>query len=147
MFLSIFIKKRNPNSTHSQRNTPLLFFPAHGKIIAWAGKNKSMGKYIIICNNVIQQTTASHTQTFYLLLHTLVTFSTLAKQVTRLFYISLQDLMIQCKNILLSNFTRITRSTNISNCLFCQCRNIRFGNTQIRKYQIRKMRKQLKNLL
>ena len=75
-------KKRNPNSTHSQRNTPLLFFPAHGKIIAWAGKNKSMGRYIIICNNVIQQTAASHIQTFYRLLHTLVSFSTLAKQVT-----------------------------------------------------------------
>ena len=57
-----------------------------------------------------------------------ITFSTLVKQVTRLFYISLQNLMIQCKNILLSNFTRITRSTNISDCLFCQCRNIRFGN-------------------
>ena len=147
MFLPIFIKNAILTVPILKGTPPLLFFPAHGKIIAWARKNKSMGRYIIICNNIIQQTTASHIQTFYRLLHTLVSFSTLAKQVTRLFYISLQDLMIQCKNILLSNFTRITRSTNISNCLFCQCRNIRFCNTQIRKYQIRKMRKQLKNLL
>ena len=115
MLFTYLHKNTNPTVPILKETPPLLFFPAHGKIIACPRKNKSMGRYIIICNNVIQHTIAGYIQTFYHLLHTLAIFITFLTHLLNksqvLFYISLQNLMIQCKNILLRNFTRISRST------------------------------------
>ena len=95
MLFTYLHKNTNPTAPILKETPPLLFFPAHGKIIACPRKNKSMGRYIIICNNVIRHTIANYVHTFYYLLHTLVKliiFTTLAIQVTQSFYISLSPL-------------------------------------------------------